>query len=72
MRAIPMVDLLDKVVGIGTCSGEDTDKFARSSLTPLPAKTVTTATGSGNVPEVGLVGSATASDWSSFEFAIPA
>ena len=35
--AIPGVDLLDKVVGIGTCSGADTDKFARFGLTPLPA-----------------------------------
>jgi flavin reductase (DIM6/NTAB) family NADH-FMN oxidoreductase RutF len=38
--AIPTVDLLDKVVGIGTCSGADTDKFARFRLTPLPAKLV--------------------------------
>jgi len=27
--AIPTVDMLDKVVGIGTCSGADTDKFAK-------------------------------------------
>ena len=38
--AIPGVDLLDKVVGIGTCSGADTDKFTRFALTPLPAKEV--------------------------------
>ena len=38
--AIPTVDLLDKVVGIGTCSGADTDKFARFRLTPLQAKLV--------------------------------
>jgi flavin reductase (DIM6/NTAB) family NADH-FMN oxidoreductase RutF len=38
--AIPTVDLLDKVVGIGTCSGADTDKFARFKLTPVPAKVV--------------------------------
>jgi flavin reductase (DIM6/NTAB) family NADH-FMN oxidoreductase RutF len=38
--AIPAVDLLDKVVGIGTCSGADTDKFARFKLTPVPAKLV--------------------------------
>ncbi|WP_281420349.1 flavin reductase family protein [Georgfuchsia toluolica] len=38
--AIPTVDLLDKVVGIGTCSGADTDKFARFKLTPLPARLV--------------------------------
>jgi len=33
--AIPTVDLLDEVVGIGTCSGADTDKFARFKLTPV-------------------------------------
>lgn len=33
--AIPTVDMLDKVVGIGTCSGADTDKFARFRLTAL-------------------------------------
>jgi flavin reductase (DIM6/NTAB) family NADH-FMN oxidoreductase RutF len=33
--AIPTVDMLDKVVGIGTCSGRDTDKFARFNLTPV-------------------------------------
>lgn len=38
--AIPTVDLLDKVVGIGTCSGADTDKFSRFGLTPLPAQLV--------------------------------
>lgn len=38
--AIPTVDLLDTVVGIGTCSGADTDKFARFKLTPVPAKLV--------------------------------
>lgn len=38
--AIPAVDLLDKVIGIGTCSGADTDKFARFKLTPVPAKKV--------------------------------
>ena len=38
--AIPTVDLLDKVVGIGTCSGADTDKFARFGLTPVQAKLV--------------------------------
>lgn len=38
--AIPTVDLLDKVVGIGTCSGEDTDKFAKFKLTPVPAKNI--------------------------------
>ena len=38
--AIPTVDLLDKVVGIGTCSGTDTDKFARFKLTPVRGKVV--------------------------------
>ena len=38
--AIPTVDLLDKVVGIGTCTGADTDKFARFGLTPLRARLV--------------------------------
>jgi flavin reductase (DIM6/NTAB) family NADH-FMN oxidoreductase RutF len=38
--AIPTVDMLDKVVGIGTCSGKDTDKFARFKLTPLKGKVV--------------------------------
>ena len=38
--AIPTVDLLDKVVGIGTCSGADTDKFARFKLTAVPGKVV--------------------------------
>ena len=33
--AIPTVDLLDRVVGIGTCSGADTDKFAKFKLTPV-------------------------------------
>ena len=35
--AIPTVDLLDKVIGIGTCSGADTDKFAKFKLTPVQA-----------------------------------
>lgn len=38
--AIPAVDMLDKVVGIGTCSGADTDMFDKFRLTPLPAKRV--------------------------------
>lgn len=38
--AIPTVDLLDKVVGVGTCSGTDTDKFAQFKLTPLKASKV--------------------------------
>lgn len=38
--AIPTVDMLDTVVGIGTCTGADTDKFARFALTPLPGNVV--------------------------------
>ena len=38
--AIPTVDMLDQVVGIGTCSGADTDKFARFELTPVPGRFV--------------------------------
>ncbi|MDP2451114.1 MAG: flavin reductase family protein [Polaromonas sp.] len=38
--AIPTVDMLDKVVGIGTCSGKDTDKFGKFKLTPVPGKVV--------------------------------
>ncbi|MEN6559452.1 MAG: flavin reductase family protein [Acidobacteriota bacterium] len=38
--AIPTVDISAKVVGIGTCSGSDTDKFARFGLTPIKAKSV--------------------------------
>jgi flavin reductase (DIM6/NTAB) family NADH-FMN oxidoreductase RutF len=38
--AIPTVDLLDKVVGIGTCSGADTNKFAKFKLTPMQAELV--------------------------------
>jgi flavin reductase (DIM6/NTAB) family NADH-FMN oxidoreductase RutF len=38
--AVPTVDLLDRMVGIGTCSGADTDKFAKFRLTTVPAKVV--------------------------------
>lgn len=38
--AIPTADMLDTVVGIGTCSGADTDKFARFGLTPVTGKHV--------------------------------
>ena len=38
--AIPTVDMVDKVVGIGTCSGADTDKFARFGLTAVRGKVV--------------------------------
>jgi flavin reductase (DIM6/NTAB) family NADH-FMN oxidoreductase RutF len=33
--AVPTVDLIDEVVGVGTCSGADTDKFERFRLTPV-------------------------------------
>ncbi len=44
--AIPTVDLVDQVVGVGTCSGADlhqcaTDKFEKFGLTPVAAKHVT-------------------------------
>ncbi|MDE8651910.1 flavin reductase family protein [Novosphingobium album (ex Liu et al. 2023)] len=38
--AIPTVDLLDTAVGVGTCSGADTDKFARFGLTRAKARHV--------------------------------
>lgn len=38
--AIPTVDMLDKVVGIGTCSGTETDKFAKFKLTPVQGEVV--------------------------------
>lgn len=38
--AVPTVDLLDRVVGIGTCSGADVDKFARFNLSAAPGKAV--------------------------------
>lgn len=38
--AIPTVDMLDTVVGIGTCSGRETDKFAKFKLTPVQGKVV--------------------------------
>ena len=38
--AIPTVDMLDIVVGIGTCSGADSDKFAKFGLTAVPGKVV--------------------------------
>ncbi len=36
--AIPTVDLIDTVVGIGTCSGDDTDKFEKFGLTAVKGK----------------------------------
>lgn len=38
--AIPTVDLLDKVVGVGTSTGEDTDKFERFGFTAVAGKHV--------------------------------
>lgn len=38
--AIPAVDLLDTVVGVGTCSGAETDKFEKFGLTAVPGKYV--------------------------------
>jgi flavin reductase (DIM6/NTAB) family NADH-FMN oxidoreductase RutF len=32
---VPTADMATKVVGIGNCSGRDTDKFAKFGLTPL-------------------------------------
>ena len=37
---IPTVDLLDAVVGVGTCSGADVDKFEKFGLTPVRGKHV--------------------------------
>ncbi|MDH4107623.1 MAG: flavin reductase family protein [Gammaproteobacteria bacterium] len=38
--AVPTVDLIDAVVGIGTCSGADTDKFEKFGLTPVQGRHV--------------------------------
>ena len=38
--AVPGVDLIEKVIGIGTCSGTDTDKFKKFSLTARKAEKV--------------------------------
>jgi len=38
--SIPTVDMLDTVVGIGTCSGVDTDKFSKFKLTAVKAKKI--------------------------------
>ena len=38
--AIPAADMIDTVVGIGTCSGADTDKFEKFGLTPVKSKNV--------------------------------
>ena len=38
--AIPTVDLIDQVVGVGTCTGADTDKFMKFGLTPIKGRHV--------------------------------
>jgi flavin reductase (DIM6/NTAB) family NADH-FMN oxidoreductase RutF len=38
--AVPAVDLLDTVIGIGLCSGRDTDKFTKFGLARLKASQV--------------------------------
>ncbi|MGY6250345.1 flavin reductase family protein [Bosea thiooxidans] len=38
--SIPTIDMIDTVVGIGTCSGRDTDKFRTFGLTPQRGKFV--------------------------------
>lgn len=38
--SIPTVDMLNKVIGIGTCSGADTDKFEKFKLTPVKGREV--------------------------------
>jgi flavin reductase (DIM6/NTAB) family NADH-FMN oxidoreductase RutF len=38
--AVPAVDLVDRVVGVGTCSGADTDKFEKFGLTPMEGRHV--------------------------------
>jgi flavin reductase (DIM6/NTAB) family NADH-FMN oxidoreductase RutF len=38
--AIPTVDMIDRVVGIGTCSGADTHKFAKFGVTAVAGETV--------------------------------
>lgn len=38
--AIPGADLIDEVVGVGTCTGADTDKFDKFGLTPVKGRQV--------------------------------
>lgn len=38
--AIPTVDMIDKVIGIGTCSGADTHKFEKFGLTAMKPRNV--------------------------------
>src|ERR1700741_2111314 len=37
---IPTVDLVDKVVGVGNCTGSKLDKFEKFGLTPVTAEKV--------------------------------
>ena len=37
---VPTVDIIEKVISIGGCSGKDTDKFKKFELTPLAASEV--------------------------------
>ncbi|CRX37688.1 flavin reductase family protein [Estrella lausannensis] len=37
---VPTVEIADKVVGIGNCSGRDVDKFKQFNLTPLTGQAV--------------------------------
>jgi flavin reductase (DIM6/NTAB) family NADH-FMN oxidoreductase RutF len=37
---VPTADLVDKVVGIGNCSGDEVDKFEQFGLTPVPGAKV--------------------------------
>ena len=38
--SIPTVDLIDQVIGAGTCSGANTDKFKKFGLTPVKGRHV--------------------------------
>lgn len=38
--SIPTADMIDTVVGIGTCSGRETDKFEKFELTPIKGRNV--------------------------------
>jgi flavin reductase (DIM6/NTAB) family NADH-FMN oxidoreductase RutF len=38
--AIPSLDMLDTAVDLGTCSGRDTDKFAKFGIAAVPASKV--------------------------------
>lgn len=38
--AVPTVDIIEKVISIGDCSGKDTDKFKKFELTPSSASGV--------------------------------